>query len=80
MLRPVGAGVGDDDGAVNAGEELGGDGAGGSVGAVDDDGAVVEREAGDLGEEEADVLGAVGVFDGGWCREGGETRMQFLSG
>ena len=55
--------MGDDDGAAEIGEELGSDGAGGSVRAVDDDLLVVEREAGHGGEQEAHVLGAVGVVD-----------------
>ena len=67
-VAAVGGGVGEDDGAaavgVEFGEELGRDGAGGAVGAVDDDAAAVEREAGDGGEEEADVFGAVGFVDG----------------
>ncbi len=63
-VAAVGRGVGDDDvGAAELREELGGDGGGGSVGAVDDDAAVVEGEAGDGGEEEADVVGAVGFVD-----------------
>ena len=53
--------------AFEFGEELRGDGAGGAVGAVDDDAAAVEGETGDGGEEEADVLGAVGFVDGRRC-------------
>jgi hypothetical protein len=59
---------------LSSGEELRGDGAGGSVGAVDDDAAAVEGEIGDGGEEEADVLGAVGFVDGG-----GEVREMRVS-
>ncbi len=42
------------------------DGGGGSVGAVDDDALAREREVGNGFEQEADVLGAVGVVDCGW--------------
>ena len=69
MLRPVGLEWGDVGlPAVSGGElgeELGGDGGGGSVGAIDDEGEVGEGEIGDGGQEEADVLGAVAVVDGG---------------
>ena len=64
-VAAVGGGVGDVDGAVEGFEELRGDGAGGAVGAVEDDVAVVEGDAGDGGEEEADVVGAVGLVDFG---------------
>ena len=63
-VAAVGAGVGDVDFAAEIGEELRGYGGGGSVGAVDDDAVVVEGESGDGGEEEADVVGAVGFVDG----------------
>jgi hypothetical protein len=64
MLRPSGeAWVTSTVPPGGLGEELRGDGAGGAVGAVEDDVAVVEREAGDGGEEEADVVGAVGLVD-----------------
>ncbi len=72
-VAAVGGGVGDVDGAVEGFEELRGDGAGGAVGAVEDDVAVVEGDAGDGFEEEADVVGAVGVVDfgeGAGCRGG----------
>ncbi len=64
-IAAVGAGVGDDDLAAEVGEELGGDGGGCSVGAVDDDAAAIEGETGDGGEEELDVLGAIGIVDDG---------------
>ena len=63
-VASVGAGVGDGDGAAEVGEELGRDRAGGSVGAIDDDVMVIERETGNGGEQEANVLGAVGFVDG----------------
>ncbi len=59
-VAAVGAGVGDDDFASEVREELRSNAGGGSVGAVDDDALAVEREARDGGEEEADVVGAVG--------------------
>ena len=62
-VAAVGRSVGDLDGAVEGVEELRGDGAGGSVSAVEDDAAVVEGEVGDGFEEEADVVGAVGLVD-----------------
>ena len=66
-VAAVGSGVGDDDLAAEVLEELRGDGGGGAVGAVDYDAVAVEREAGDGGEEELDVLGAVGFVDrGAW--------------
>src|SRR6185437_7803845 len=45
-VEAVGAGVSDDDLAAKVGEELRSDRRGGSVGAVDDDALVIEREAG----------------------------------
>ena len=65
-VAAVGRGVGEDDSPpprVELGEELGRDGAGGAVGAVDDDAAAVEGEVGDGGEQEADVFGAIGLVD-----------------
>ena len=53
---------------IECGEELRGDGGGGSVGAVDDDALAVEREIGDGVEEEVDVLGAVGSLTSGRAR------------
>ncbi len=70
-VAAVGGGVGYVDGALEGLEELRGDGAGGAVGAVEDDVAVVEGDARNGGEEEADVVGAVGVVDLG---EGGRVR------
>ncbi len=64
-IATVGRGVGDDDFTAEIGEELRCDSGGCSVGAVDDDAASVEREAGDGSEEEADVFGAVGLVDRG---------------
>ena len=75
-VAAVGAGVGEDDGAATTAvelvEELWCDGAGGAVGAVDDNGAAVEREAGDGGEEKEDVLHAGGFVDEGRSGLGGE--------
>ena len=50
--------------AIEFGEELRGDRAGRTVGAVNDDRAAVEREIGDSTAEEADVLDSVGIVDG----------------
>ena len=69
-----GRGVGDGDAAAEVGEELRCDRGRGSVGAVDDDVAVVEREAGHGGEQRADVVGAVALVDGGHV-EGGEGEL-----
>ncbi len=83
-VAAVGGGVGDVDGAVEGLEELRGDGAGGAVGAVEDDVAVVEGDAGDGFEEEADVVGAVGFVDLGEGRVfgdggvGGEDAGDFV--
>ena len=63
MLRPLGLAWVMMTSPPRVGEELRGDGGGGSVGAVDDDAAAVEGEVGDGGEEEADVVGAVGFVD-----------------
>ena len=76
-VAAVGGGVGDVDGAVEGFEELWGDGAGGAVGAVEDDVAVVEGDAGDSFEEEVDVVGAVGVVDFG---EGGGFGEGWVGG
>ena len=73
-VAAVGRAVSEDDFAtaiaVEFGEELRSDGAGGSVGAVDDDAAAVERKARDGGEEELDVLDSVGFVDGRGRRHG----------
>ena len=65
--------------AVEAAEELGGDGGGGSVGAVDDDVEAGEGEAGDGVDEELDVVVLIGgvVFDG---RQGGGIGRGDLGG
>ena len=74
-VAAVGGDVGEDDLAatvgVEFGEELRRDGARGAVGAVDDDAAAIEREARDGVEQEADVLGAVGLVYGGRGGVGG---------
>ena len=63
-VAAIGRGVSEDDCAGEFREELGRDGAGCAVGAVDDDALAVEREAGDGGEQGANILGAVGFVDG----------------
>src|SRR6185437_8576294 len=84
-VEAVGAGVSDDDLAAKVGEELRSDRRGGSVGAVDDDALVIEREAGNGVEEEANVLGAVGFVDRGrlqiwirWCGSGFEVAEDLV--
>ena len=63
--------------AVEAAEEFGGDGGGGSVGAVGDDAEACKRKAGNGVDEELDVVGLVGgvVFDG--RQGGGIGRVDF---
>ena len=58
------------DTAAHIGEKLRGDRGGGSVGAVDDDVAVVEREPGHGGEQRANIVGAVALIDGGHVQRG----------